>query len=88
MFVPKVLCFSLFLLVSLCPALAQETTVLHQVYLRADPSTANPPIGTLRKGTKMTLVEAVPKDGFYHVKTMRGTGGRDLSRCRDTRTDC
>jgi hypothetical protein len=49
--------------------------VLHQVYLRADPSTANPPIGTLRKGAKVTLVEAVPKDGFYHVKTTRGKEG-------------
>jgi hypothetical protein len=68
-------CFSLFLVVSLCQALAQETTVLHQVYLRADPSTANPPIGTLRKGAKVTLVEAVPKDGFYHVKTTRGKEG-------------
>jgi Bacterial SH3 domain len=75
MLVPKVLSFLLFLFVSLCPALAQETTVLHQVYLRADPSTANPPIGTLRKGTKVTLVEAVPKDGFYHVKTTRGKEG-------------
>jgi hypothetical protein len=54
---------------------AQETTVLHQVYLRADPSTANPPIGTLRKGAKVTLVETVPKDGFYHVKTTRRLEG-------------
>ena len=45
------------------------------MYLRADPSTANPPIGTLRKGAKVTLVEVVPKDGFYHVKTTRGKEG-------------
>jgi Bacterial SH3 domain len=75
MFVPKLRRFSVFLVMSLCPALAQETTVLHQVYLRSDPSTANPPIGTLRKGAKVTLVETVPTDGFYHVKTMRGKEG-------------
>jgi Bacterial SH3 domain len=75
MFVPKLRCFSVFLVMSLCPALAQETTVLHHVYLRSDPSTANPPIGTLRKGAKVTLVETVPTDGFYHVKTMRGKEG-------------
>jgi hypothetical protein len=75
MLVRKILRSSLFLVMSLCPALAQETTVLHHVYLRADPSTANPPIGTLRKGAKVTLVGTVPTDGFYHVKTMRGKEG-------------
>jgi hypothetical protein len=66
---------SLLSFLALCPGLAQETTVLHSVYLRADPSTANPPIETLRKGAKVTLVEAVPKDGFYHVKTTAGKEG-------------
>lgn len=75
MFVAKILCSSLLIVVGLCPALAQETTVLHHVYLRADPSTGNPPIGTLRKGAKVTLLEAAPKDGFYHVKTMSGKEG-------------
>ena len=75
MFVRKALRFSVLLVVCLCSALAQETTVLHHVYLRADPSTANPAIGTLRKGAKVTLVEATPKHGFYHVKTMGGKGG-------------
>jgi uncharacterized protein YgiM (DUF1202 family) len=75
MFVPKLLCSSLLLVVGLCPALAQETTVLHHVYLRADPSTANPPIGTLRKDAKVTLLEAAPRDGFYHVRTVGGKEG-------------
>jgi hypothetical protein len=75
MFVRKTLRFSVLLVMSLCAALAQETTVLHHVYLRADPSTANPAIGTLLKGAKVTLVEAAPKDGFYHVKTMGGKEG-------------
>ncbi|MFZ0799839.1 MAG: SH3 domain-containing protein [Terriglobales bacterium] len=70
----KILRLSVFLVLSLCQALAQET-VLHRVYLRGDPSTANPPIGTLRKGANVTLVEPVPKDGFYHVKTTRGIEG-------------
>jgi hypothetical protein len=58
-----------------CPAFAQNTTVLHQVYLRADPSTTNPPIGTLRKGQKVMLIAPTPTDGFFHVKTARGKEG-------------
>ena len=49
--------------------------MLHQVFLRADPSTANPPISTLRKGARVTLLEVSPTDGFYHVKTLRGKEG-------------
>jgi hypothetical protein len=75
MFVRKILFCSLFLIVGLCPSLAQETTVIHQVYLRADPSTSNAPVGTLQKGTKVTLVEPTPTDGFFHVKTARGKEG-------------
>jgi hypothetical protein len=75
MFVRKILFCSLFLIVGLCPSWAQDTTVLHQVYLRADPSTSNAPVGTLRKGTKVTLVEPTPTDGFFHVKTVRGKEG-------------
>ena len=58
-----------------CPLWAQETTVLNQVYLRADPSTSNAPVGTLRKGQKVTLVDAAPTDGFFHVKTAKGKEG-------------
>lgn len=75
MFVRKILFCSLFLIVGLCPSWAQDTTVLHQVYLRADPSTSNAPVGTLRKGQKVTLVEPTPTDGFFHVKTARGKEG-------------
>lgn len=63
------------LFASFRPASAQDTTVLHHVYLRSDPSTSNAPIGTLRKGQKVTLVDAAPTDGFYHVKTTRGKEG-------------
>jgi hypothetical protein len=75
MFVRKILFCSLFLIVGLCPSWAQDTTVVHQVYLRADPSTSNAPVGTLRKGQKVTLVEPTPTDGFFHVKTARGKEG-------------
>jgi hypothetical protein len=75
MFVRKILFCSLFLIVGLYPASAQDTTVLHQVYLRADPSTSNAPVGTLRKGTEVTLVEPTPTDGFFHVKTAKGKEG-------------
>jgi hypothetical protein len=75
MFLTKLLLSSFLLVMSLCPALAQEGTVRQHVYLRSDPSTTNPPIGTLRKGTTVTLLEAAPKEGFYHVKTMRGKEG-------------
>jgi uncharacterized protein YgiM (DUF1202 family) len=75
MFVRKILFCSLFLIVGLCPSWAQDTTVIHQVYLRSDPSTSNAPVGTLRKGTKVTLVEPTPTDGFFHIKTARGKEG-------------
>jgi hypothetical protein len=75
MFLTKRLLSSFLLGMSLCPALAQEATVRQRVYLRPDPSTTNPPIGTLRKGTQVTLLEAAPKGGFYHVKTMGGKEG-------------
>lgn len=75
MFVRKILLCSLFLIVGLCPSWAQETTVLHHVYLRADPSTTNAPVGTLRKGQKVTLVDPTLTDGFFHVKTATGKDG-------------
>jgi hypothetical protein len=75
MLLVRLLLSSSLLVMSLCPVLAQEATVRQQVYLRADPSTTLPPIGTLRKGTKVTLLEAAPKEGFYRVKTARGKEG-------------
>jgi hypothetical protein len=72
----KVVRIALVLLFSVAAfAQAQQTTVLHHVYLRSDPSTSNTPIGTLRKGQKVTLVDAAPTDGFFHVKTIRGKEG-------------
>src|SRR5262249_23268284 len=37
--------------------------------LRSDPSTHNPAIQTLPKGTSVVLVAPQPTNGFYHVRT-------------------
>jgi hypothetical protein len=72
----KAVRFTLILLLSLAGlAQAQQTTVLHHVYLRSDPSTSKNPIATLRKGQKVMLVEPASTDGFFHVKTAQGKVG-------------
>ncbi len=63
------------LVIAALPMAAQQTTVLHHVYMRSDPSTSNAPIATLRKGQTVTVIEPEPTDGFYHVKTARGKEG-------------
>ena len=69
-----VMCFTLlFFLAS--ASFAQEATVLRNVNLRADPSTANPPIKLLQSGTILTLLAPTQQDGFYHVKTQDGQEG-------------
>jgi Bacterial SH3 domain len=54
---------------------AQEATVLRNVNLRADPSTANPPIKLLQSGTTVTLLATTQQGGFYHVRTEDGEEG-------------
>lgn len=54
---------------------AQEATVVRNVNLRADPSTANPPIKLLHSGTPLTLLDPSQQDGFYRVKTADGQEG-------------
>jgi hypothetical protein len=48
---------------------AQEATTNHNVILRRDPTTSSPALGHLSKGVRLTLVDAHPDSGFYHVKT-------------------
>jgi hypothetical protein len=48
---------------------AQEATTNHQVILRRDPTTSSPTLEHLSKGARLTLVDALPDSGFYHVKT-------------------
>ena len=48
---------------------AQEATTNHNVILRRDPSTSSPALEHLPKGARLTLVDASPSNGFYHVRT-------------------
>jgi len=48
---------------------AQQSTANHNVILRRDPSTASPALEHLQKGARLTLVDASPTSGFYHVRT-------------------
>jgi hypothetical protein len=49
--------------------LAQEATTNHNVILRRDPTTSSPALEHLTKGARLTLIDALPDSGFYHVKT-------------------
>jgi len=48
---------------------AQEATTTRNVILRRDSTTSSPALEHLSKGTRLTLVDALPDSGFYHVKT-------------------
>jgi uncharacterized protein YraI len=48
---------------------AQEATTNRNVILRRDPTTSSPALEHLNKGARLTLVDATPDNGFYHVKT-------------------
>ena len=50
-------------------ALAQEATANRNANLRRDPTTASPAITVLKKGARLTLVDATEDSGFYHVRT-------------------
>jgi hypothetical protein len=48
---------------------AQEAVTNHAVILRRDAAKTSPPLAHLPDGTRLTLVDAGPSSGFYHVKT-------------------
>ena len=50
-------------------AIAQEAATKQKVILRRDPSTSSPILARLAKGARLTLVDASPDSGFYHVRT-------------------
>jgi hypothetical protein len=52
-----------------CSALAQQGSANHNVILRRDPSTASPALAHLQQGARVTLVDASPDSGFYHIRT-------------------
>ena len=64
---------SLFIILffAFCPSrlLAQEASTNHNVILRRDPTTSSPALEHLAKGARLTLVDALLDNGFYHVKT-------------------
>src|SRR6266404_1958864 len=63
------------LIFTVCLAGAQTATVTHNVNLRSDPSTDNPPIVKLAPGTRLQLLDPNPNSGYYHVKTTSGIIG-------------
>jgi len=54
---------------------AQTVVVQRNVNLRADPSTANPPITPLMPPTELTLLESAKQAGYYHVRTSSSQEG-------------
>ena len=50
-------------------ALAQEATTTGDANLRRDPSTASRVIAVLRRGARLTLVDASADNDYYHVRT-------------------
>ena len=50
-------------------AWAQQATANHNVILRRDPSTSSPALEHLQTGARLTLIDANPDGGFYHVQT-------------------
>jgi hypothetical protein len=59
------------LILLVCPfsVFAQTATTNRNVVLRRDPSTTSPALAHLTQGVRLTLVDAVPDSGFYHVRT-------------------
>jgi Bacterial SH3 domain len=52
-----------------CCALAQQGSASRNVILRRDPATSSPALAHLQQGARVTLVDASPTSGFYHVRT-------------------
>src|SRR2546429_9076621 len=54
----------------------QTVTVVHNVNLRLDPSTEYPAVRLLTPSEPpLTLLEAIPQSGYYHVRTSAGEDG-------------
>ena len=59
----------LFALVCSAPGRAQQATVTHNAILRCDPLAKSPVVEDLPAGARLTLVDAGPDSGYYHVRT-------------------
>jgi hypothetical protein len=66
--------FALLLVATLCAA-QQQAAVNHNVNLRSEPSTDNPPIRLLHPGEVLQLVVTDATNGYYHVHTSNGADG-------------
>ncbi len=72
----RLLSGGLALLCSATLASGQTVTVVHNVNLRPDPSTEYPTIRLLTPSEPpLTLLEAIPQSGYYHVRTSAGEDG-------------
>lgn len=67
--------FLLLLLIVAVPLRAQQAEVTHNVNLRSDPSTNNPPIGLLKPPEQVELLEPGKTAGYYHVRTAANEEG-------------
>lgn len=54
---------------------AQQAVVHRNAFLRADPSTNDPPEAKLQIGDKLMLLDPTPEHGYYQVKTADGKDG-------------
>lgn len=62
-------------------AFGQTATVMRNVNLRPDPSAEYPPVRLLPPSEPpLTLLDAMPESGYYHVKTTTGEDGYVWSR--------
>src|SRR6202163_2166057 len=52
-----------------CSVCAQQATANHNVILRRDPTVNSKALEHLIVGARLTLVDATPDSGFYHVRT-------------------
>ena len=59
----------LLLILQWSAAWAQQATVNHNVVLHRDPSSKSKTLEHLIQGDRVTLVDAAPDSGFYHVRT-------------------
>ena len=71
----RVSAFFCFLILSAGAAFGQTAEVTHNVNLRSDPSTSNPPIRLLTPPEQVQLLESDKTNGYYHVQTSVGEEG-------------
>jgi hypothetical protein len=69
--------FRIMMVAFFCAALssAQTAVVTRNVNLRSDASTNKKPVGKLKSGAKLQLLESDPVDGYYHVQMSSGKRG-------------